>query len=114
MDARTYQELAARTASEGNEMIHSCMGIAGESGEIVDYVKKGVFYGRNVDPMKLMEELGDLAWYMNLMMNHLGYSWGMLFDMNIKKLSTRYPDLKFDADRAINRDDDAEQAAILG
>jgi hypothetical protein len=36
-----------------------------------------------------------------------------VLDMNIKKLSVRYPGLKFDADRANNRDTDAEKEAML-
>ena len=34
--------------------------------------------------------------------------------MNIAKLEARYPDAKFNADHAINRDVDAEQAAMQG
>lgn len=118
IDADTYSKLAARTANDmGSEtlnLVHAVMGIGGESGEVVDIVKKHFAYGKELDTTKLKEELSDLLWYVSLALGVIGSSFGEVFDMNIKKLSTRYPDLKFDADRAINRDDDAEQAAILG
>ena len=37
-----------------------------------------------------------------------------VLEANIKKLEARYPDLRFDADRAINRDHDAEDVAVNG
>lgn len=42
----------------------------------------------------------------------LGSNLNEVMDLNIKKLSTRYPDLKFDADRANNRDVAAEKEAM--
>jgi hypothetical protein len=40
-------------------------------------------------------------------------TWEEVFDLNIKKLEARYPNLRFNADHAINRDVDAEQRAML-
>jgi NTP pyrophosphatase (non-canonical NTP hydrolase) len=44
----------------------------------------------------------------------LGSTLDQVFDMNIRKLEKRYPDLRFNADHAINRDTDAEEAAAKG
>jgi NTP pyrophosphatase (non-canonical NTP hydrolase) len=115
MLASDYKGLAIRTANlEKDPLIHGAMGMAGESGEVVDIIKKHIFYGKTLDRTKVLEEIGDAAWYMNLLIASLGSSWGEVFRMNIDKLSARYPDLKFDADRAINRDDEAEKRAIVG
>ena len=118
IDADSYSRLALRTANDmGSDtlnLVHASLGIGGESGEVVDIIKKHFAYGKELDVNKLKEELSDLMWYVSLALGVVGSSFGEIFEMNIKKLSARYPDLKFDADRAINRDDDAEQAAILG
>lgn len=112
MEAREYQELALRTASKENAIVHACFGIGGEAGEILDMVKKTVFYGKELDKTKVLLEIGDAVWYFNLLISELGSTWEEVFDMNIAKLSARYPDLKFDADKAINRNTDAEHEAV--
>lgn len=116
IDADTYAKLAIRTANDmGSDqlnLVHAAMGIAGESGEVLDLVKKMFAYGKPLDRQKLLEEVSDITWYISLMLGVLGSSFGEVFDLNIKKLESRYPDLKFDADRAINRDTVAEKAAM--
>lgn len=112
MQAHEYSDLAYRMAGGHSPIIHACFGMAGETGEVVDIVKKSVFYGKELDRTKVLEEIGDNLWYVNLLIRELGSTWEEVFEMNIKKLSARYPDLKFDADRAINRDTAAEQEAM--
>lgn len=114
MNIEEYSELALRTANKENAIIHACFGMCGEAGEIIDYVKKGVFYGKDMDTRHLVEEVGDLMWYINLLVFDLGVTWDEVLTTNIKKLEARYPDAKFNADHAINRDKEAEQAAMKG
>ena len=89
------------------------MGIAGEAGEVIDITKKVYAYGKPLFENDLVEEAGDLIWYLNLLFACLGVTWEEVFDLNIKKLEARYPDLRFNADHAINRDVNAEQRAML-
>lgn len=115
MDIETYSKLAIRTAKVAflrDNLIHASLGIAGEAGEIIDHVKKVAFNDRYLDTNHIVEEIGDLLWYVNLMLDSLDVPWGTALAKNIAKLEARYPDLKFDADRAINRDVDAEKAAM--
>lgn len=113
MEVKEYAALAIRTANlETAPMCHAAMGIAGEAGEIADVVKKVVFHTKPLDRSHLLEEVGDLLWYVNLMIHTLDSSWGEVMAANIAKLEARYPDLRFDAERANNRDTAAEQAAI--
>ena len=67
MDIANYQKLAMRTSPEGHDRIRNgCLGLIGESGEIVDIVKKWKFQsGENVElPVdKLIDECGDVLWY---------------------------------------------------
>lgn len=62
-----YQRLAMRTSPDGHDrMLNGCMGLIGESGEVVDIVKKWKFQSGDHAQLpkdKLIEELGDVLWY---------------------------------------------------
>lgn len=94
------------------DYMHMAAGIAGEAGEVLDLVKKNFAYGKELDRDKLVEELGDLIWYINGMIHFSGTSWAEVFQRNIAKLSARYKGGGFSAENAINRDTDAEKAAM--
>lgn len=116
MEAKEYSELALRTAKEFEgkhmDLMHAAAGMAGEAGEVVDVVKKIIFYGNPVDRTHLIEEMGDQLWYINLMINRLGTTWSEVFEVNIAKIEARYPGLRFDPSLAINRNTQAESEAI--
>jgi len=110
MNTEQYTVLALRTApitthNLKSDIVHAAMGIGGEAGEVVDIIKKHVYYGKMLDRTKVLEEMGDILWYTNLMIHLLDSSWGEVFEMNIKKLEKRYPNLRFEAEHAINRAD---------
>jgi NTP pyrophosphatase (non-canonical NTP hydrolase) len=117
MTPKEYSELALRTANDLggrlDNIMHAAMGIAGEAGEVIDLVKKTYAYEKPLDDKKLIEEVSDILWYINLLLAVVDRTWEDVFDLNIKKLEARYPDLRFNADHAINRDVDAEQRAML-
>lgn len=117
MNTQEYSKLALRTANDLggrlDNIMHAAMGIAGEAGEVIDITKKVYAYGKPLLENDLVEEAGDLVWYLNLLFACLGVTWEEVFDLNIKKLEARYPDLRFNADHAINRDVNAEQKAML-
>ena len=116
MDIETYSKLALRTAAEGysqrDNVIHAALGIGGEAGEILDDIKKVAFNNRALDNKHLIAEISDVMWYLNLLVASLGTTWGHVLSVNIAKLEARYPDLKYDADRSLNRDLAAEKAAM--
>lgn len=107
MTAEQYAELAiAFTDDKGSEMnnlLHAALGIAGEAGETVDIIKKSWAYGKPLNREELIKEVGDQLWYINLLIDTLGVTWGEVFAANVAKLTARYPEKKFSADRAINR-----------
>lgn len=116
MNAEQYSILALRTApvtSMKEDLLHAAMGIGGESGEVIDILKKHHFYGKALDHKKVIEEIGDAAWYFNMLIHLLGSSWDEVFEVNIRKLEVRYPNLRFDPALAINRDTVAEKAAMM-
>ena len=77
-------------------------GLNGESGEVIDLLKKHEFQGHDLDRDKLIDEAGDVAWYLALLASALGVSLEEIMQKNVDKLKKRYPD-GFDKDKSINR-----------
>lgn len=76
----------------GANLVHLEMGIVGEAGEISTAIKKHVIYGKPLDRANLIEELGDLEFYMEALRQHLGVSREETIAENLFKLTKRYPD----------------------
>ena len=106
MDINEYQKLAMRTLNpkiEKKELIlNASMGLCGESGEVIDLVKKHLFQGHDLDDEKLIKELGDVAWYLAEAATALNVDLSEILEKNIKKLENRFPD-GFNSNRSINR-----------
>lgn len=111
-----YQSKALRTLStqfhlgDGSdeesvspELLHGAIGLATEAGELLDAVKRALYYGGKLDRTNLIEELGDLEWYMAVIRDALDVRQEEVQRINVEKLKARYPD-KFTSDGAFNRD----------
>lgn len=76
MRLNEYHKLAMRTSPDGHDRVkNGCMGLIGESGELMDVLKKHMFQsGENpVFPRdKMLEELGDVLWYQSELSAGLG------------------------------------------
>jgi NTP pyrophosphatase (non-canonical NTP hydrolase) len=68
------------------------MGLAGETGEVVDLIKKVLFHGTPLDRTKLIKELGDVRWYLEVLAAAVGVTMLEVEIENVKKLRARYPD----------------------
>jgi NTP pyrophosphatase (non-canonical NTP hydrolase) len=66
------------------------MGVSGESGELLDAIKKAVIYNKPLDIENVIEELGDIEFYLEGLRQGLGIDRGETLDANVKKLSVRY------------------------
>ncbi|MBQ8395837.1 MAG: nucleoside triphosphate pyrophosphohydrolase family protein, partial [Oscillospiraceae bacterium] len=68
MTVSEYQKLAMVTQNKELDkkdvLIVGVMGLCGESGEAIDLVKKHIAQGHELDREHLLEELGDIAWYL--------------------------------------------------
>ena len=107
MTGNEYQCLALRTASSSQPYDHILNGVMGlncEAGECIDIVKKNMFQGHTLDIDKLIDELGDVLWYVAITADGIGVQLEDIMQHNIDKLRKRYPD-GFDAERSINRED---------
>lgn len=94
-------------------ILHSSLGLVTEAGEFADATKKYIFYGKKFDTINLIEELGDLFYYMALACNVLGVSFEEVMQINANKLKKRFPE-KFEEQLAINRNVDSERKILEG
>lgn len=76
------------------------MGLAGETGEVIDLLKKHVWHDHPLDRDKLLRELGDVLWYLQLIADSTGFSMEDVRDANIAKLKARYPTGRFDVEQS--------------
>lgn len=91
--------------------MHALLGMMSELGELADAFKKHFIYGKPLDYVNLVEELGDGDWYRALIANALDIGFEAAWEKNIAKLRARYPD-KFTSEQALHRDLDAERRAL--
>ena len=70
---------------------HAVTGIVTEAGELMDTVKKLVVYNKPLDTTNIVEELGDLEFYMEQVRQNLGLSRIVIIQENMRKLARRYP-----------------------
>lgn len=71
-------------------LIHMVMGISGEAGELLDAIKKHTIYKKPLDRDNVIEEFGDLEFYMQGLRSSLGISREEVIKSNMKKLAVRY------------------------
>ena len=117
---KDYIEKAMRTCSPGfhkelvgTNALHGAIGVATEAGELLDAVKKALFYGKPVDETNILEECGDILWYMAAIADHYGFTFEQAMERNIAKLKKRYPE-KFTEEFAEHRDLTSERKALEG
>ncbi len=107
MTINEYQQLAMRTLNpelgEKDVLINGVMGLCGESGEVIDIVKKHLAQGHPLDKDKLAKELGDVAWYLAETAYAIGFPLEEILRMNIEKLKARYPE-GFSTEKSMRRD----------
>jgi len=98
MDFDEYQELAARTGFYNQDnreyiLMYLCMGLAGESGEVIEKIKKIIRNDKGVisDEKRelLKKEIGDVLWYSSQLARALDLSFGEIATTNITKLADR-------------------------
>lgn len=75
MTLNDYQKAAERTSGDltsWDKVRNGCYGLNGEAGECIDILKKTEFQGHDFDPMKMVDELGDVLWYVAQLATGLG------------------------------------------
>lgn len=105
MTLNEYQVIANSTSGQldpWNRIREGCYGLNGEAGECIDILKKVEFQGHAFDPVKLVDELGDVLWYIAQTATGLNITLEDVAQHNVEKLKKRYPN-GFDVERSIHR-----------
>ena len=84
---------------------HARGGICEEAGELSTCLKRHVVYGKPLDRENLVEELGDLRFFMQAVMNLFGIDEQEVLQGNAEKLSDRYKSLTYTQEAAWLRAD---------
>jgi NTP pyrophosphatase (non-canonical NTP hydrolase) len=118
MEIKEYQKLAEVTSSlkdsrddlvsyrNQGRVLMSLLGLAGETGETIDYLKKVIYHSHAMDKEKLIREIGDITWYVSELCSALNIDLSTVLDKNISKLKARYPE-GFESIKSIERKSDA-------
>lgn len=85
--------------------LHAALGCTGEAGELGDAIKKEVIYGKAPDRANIVEELGDLRFYMQATMMLYNINEQEVLQENANKLSKRYKGIAYSDGAAIARAD---------
>lgn len=82
------------------------VGLASESGEFNEIIKKIMFQGKPVNEetvFHMKRELGDIIWYWINACRALNFNPNEVIAENVNKLSSRYPSGEFNAYHSENR-----------
>lgn len=106
MILKQYQNNSKRTMNmeldEEQLLSNMVFGIVGETGEVVDVLKKHLYQGHELDVDHIEEELGDIMFYMVNLATILELDMETIIKRNYNKLLKRYPE-GFDSERSVNR-----------
>ena len=108
MTLNEYMELAQRTSNRAldgkGHLFNGVLGLAGEAGECADLVKKHCFQDARPIHGEMIDELGDVMWYVAETATALGVSLEEVAVRNVEKLKKRYPE-GFEAERSLHREE---------
>ena len=104
--AKPGQAIVDGMNANAAHILHMTIGIAGEAGELLDAIKKHVIYGKDLDVENVIEELGDLEFYMEGLRAVLSLSRKEILMANkVKLLGKRYASGTYSDDQAKGRAD---------
>lgn len=119
MEQIKHDEMVAVLAKEGDviltemngeqmHLMHMAVGVSGEAGELLDAVKKTAIYQKPIDRENVIEELGDIEFYMEGLRQGLNITREETIEANIAKLGKRYEGFKYSNQSAQDRADKEE------
>ena len=96
LDFTEYQKLSRRTAvypNIGNNLYYPALGLAGETGEVMNKIKKIMRDKLDIKDNNLKEmiesELGDILWYISNLATELNLSLDDIARKNLEKFMDR-------------------------
>jgi NTP pyrophosphatase (non-canonical NTP hydrolase) len=110
-DARVFSMTSIQHRPEFKDLLHATLGCVTEAAEMAEHVLD-ILGGRKVlDRVNVIEELGDIQWYVALALRFVHSDFAETFETNIAKLRKRFPD-KFTEVQALSRDLTGERAVL--
>ncbi len=111
-----HQEMVRALMKQGSEvrrelsncdadLWHAATGVSTEAGELLDAIKKKVIYRKDLDIPNIIEELGDLEFYMEAVRKNLNITREEILRTNMAKLADRYKNYQYTDQAAIERAD---------
>lgn len=104
LDEYQAQCLRTRKGEMSEKDIHMSwsLAIAGEAGELANLTKKVFVHGHPYDRDRVIDELGDILWYIAVYGEAIGAPLSEIAARNLAKVVTRYPD-GFSSEASLNR-----------
>lgn len=93
-----------QTLDVRDSLTNYAMGLSGEAGEVANLIKKHRFHGHPLDVTELVDELGDVMFYLQALCNVAGVDIVEVLLHNVRKLTTRYPKGFSNTDSLIRKD----------
>ena len=103
---RRFTELEIKSDCDSPRLLTAALGLAAESGEFTEVVKKIILQGKPYTPdnvFHMKRELGDICWYIAQACMALDTTFDEIIEMNVEKLKARYPGGEFDVHKSENR-----------
>lgn len=88
--AKPGADVVEGLTAESAHLLHMAVGISGEAGELLDAIKKSAIYCKPINLDNVIEELGDLEFYMEGLRQGVGITREQVLEANVAKLSKRY------------------------
>ena len=98
-------DIIAEPTADKAHALHMAVRISGESGALLDCIKKHTMYNKPIDRENLVEELGDIEFYLEGLRQVFGVTREEVLAINQAKLEKRYSSGKYSNQQAQARAD---------
>lgn len=108
--AKPGQDIVNEMDADKAHLTHMAMCIPEEAGEIAGLIKKHVMYNKPLKLEAVIEEMGDLEFYLEGLRQGLGITREEILEGNITKLQKRYSEGSYSDAQAIERADKEDES----
>lgn len=106
--AKPGEKFISQLTPHKGELMQAVPSLMGEAGELFDWLKPHMIYGKELTQEAhagALEELGDIEFYLQWIREALGYSREQCLQHNLDKLGKRYTEMKYSDEQALGRAD---------
>lgn len=108
-DALPVSSGEKQKAAQMARLVHGIIGLTTEPGEMAEAVVKAIESNEALDEVNMIEEVGDVLWYQNLVLDCVKSNFKEAMASNINKLNKKRYKNGFTESAALNRDLAAER-----